>query len=69
MVRFVPQCLLKRRLMDRVIDVSRVSDLFPDGSGEDMVREMKAWLTEKKVRDLEPVSLFTEQLEKVSETQ
>jgi hypothetical protein len=26
---------------------------------------MKAWLAAKHIRDLEPVSLFTEQLEKV----
>jgi len=30
-----------------------------------MIKDMKKWLKEEKLLDLEPVSLFAEQLEKV----
>jgi hypothetical protein len=46
--------------MAKASDILRVPD--PDAR----VREAKAWLKSKGVRDFEPVSLFCDQLTKVS---
>lgn len=47
------------------LDISRASDLFPNGDAETQVKAAKDWLASKGVRDFEPVSLFSDQLEKV----
>jgi len=44
----------------------RASDIFPGENGDAKVKEIKAWLNTQGVRDFEPVSLFCEQLKKVS---
>ncbi|QRW17639.1 5'-3' exoribonuclease [Rhizoctonia solani] len=51
------------RLLDAK-DITRASDLFPNGDAENQAKAAKEWLASKGVRDLEPVSLFSEQLEK-----
>ncbi|QRV74976.1 5'-3' exoribonuclease [Ceratobasidium sp. AG-Ba] len=45
-------------------DITRASDLFPNDDPETKVKEAKEWLASKGVRDFEPVSLFSDQLEK-----
>ncbi|KAG8738505.1 hypothetical protein FRC12_016738 [Ceratobasidium sp. 428] len=47
-------------------DITRASDLFPNDDPEEKVKEAKEWLASKGVRNFEPVSLFSDQLEKVS---
>ena len=44
----------------------KAADVFKDVSNPDAkVKEAKAWLGDKGVRDFEPVSLFCDQLAKV----
>jgi hypothetical protein len=50
---------------DIVTDLTRASDLFPGGDTDNQVKAAKEWLSSKGVREFEPVSLFSEQLEKV----
>ncbi|KAG8762834.1 hypothetical protein FRC11_007551 [Ceratobasidium sp. 423] len=45
-------------------DMTRASDLFPDGDADAQAKAAKEWLASKGVKELEPVSLFSEQLEK-----
>ncbi|KAG8703633.1 hypothetical protein FRC08_002716 [Ceratobasidium sp. 394] len=45
-------------------DITRASDLFPNDDPEAKVKQAKEWLASKGVRDFEPVSLFSDQLEK-----
>ncbi|KAG9109509.1 hypothetical protein FRC07_008294, partial [Ceratobasidium sp. 392] len=45
-------------------DITRASDLFPNDDPEAKVKQAKDWLASKGVRDFEPVSLFSDQLEK-----
>ncbi|PCH42061.1 hypothetical protein WOLCODRAFT_73218 [Wolfiporia cocos MD-104 SS10] len=40
------------------------ADIFPGPDADNKVKEVKAWLTSKGVRDFEPVSLFCDQLKK-----
>lgn len=47
------------------LDLTSASDFFPDGNGAERLRELKAWLVEKGVRDFDKVPLYSEQLEKV----
>lgn len=41
------------------------SNMFKDHKADERVREIRAWLKTKGVLDLEPVSLFCDQLSKV----
>ncbi|KAG6331105.1 hypothetical protein ID866_7983 [Astraeus odoratus] len=50
-----------RILDDDGDDMARASDIFGDNA-DDRVREIKAWLKSKGVRDFDPVSLFSDQL-------
>jgi hypothetical protein len=43
----------------------KAGDLFPGLEPDKKVKEIKAWLAEKGVKDLEPVPLSTETFEKV----
>ncbi|KAG9097503.1 hypothetical protein FRC06_007481 [Ceratobasidium sp. 370] len=45
-------------------DITRASDLFPNDDPEVKVKQAKEWLASKGIRDFEPVSLFSDQLEK-----
>ncbi|KEP50583.1 putative exonuclease Kem1 [Rhizoctonia solani 123E] len=45
-------------------DITRASDLFPHGDAESQAKAAKEWLKSKGVQEFEPVSLFSEQLEK-----
>ncbi|CAE6424286.1 unnamed protein product [Rhizoctonia solani] len=45
-------------------DITRASDLFPNGDADSQAKAAKEWLASKGVRDFDPVSLFSEQLEK-----
>jgi hypothetical protein len=42
----------------------RASDAFPGSESDHKVREIKAWLKTRGVRDFEPVTLFSDQLTK-----
>lgn len=44
--------------------MARASDIFPGPDPDSRIREIKAWLKTKGVRDFEPVSLFCDQLGK-----
>lgn len=45
----------------------KAHDVFPNESDPDAkVKEVHSWLQKKGVRDFEPVSLFCDQLKKVS---
>ncbi|TFK27928.1 hypothetical protein FA15DRAFT_585426 [Coprinopsis marcescibilis] len=44
--------------------IARATDIFPNGDADARVKEIKAWLKAKGVRDLEAVSLFCDQLSK-----
>ena len=44
--------------------MTRADEIFPENS-DAKVKEVKAWLTSKGVRNFEPVSLFCDQLKKV----
>lgn len=44
--------------------MAKASEVFPDNS-DAKLKEVKAWLNSKGVRDLEAVSLFCDQLDKV----
>lgn len=46
--------------------MAKASDIFPDDKPDVKVREIKQWLNGKGVRDLEAVSLFCDQLDKVN---
>jgi hypothetical protein len=46
----------------------KAGDLFPGPEPDKKVKEIKAWLAEKGVKDLEPVPLSTETFEKVRST-
>ena len=43
--------------------MARAEDIFPDNSDQ-KVREIKGWLSSKGDKDLEPVSLYCDQLDK-----
>lgn len=43
----------------------RASDAFRQGNPDAKVKEIKAWLASKGVRDFEPVPLSADQLKKV----
>ena len=43
--------------------MARAEDIFPNNSDQ-KVREIKGWLSSKGVKDLEPVSLYCDQLDK-----
>ncbi|KAH7907684.1 exonuclease II [Hygrophoropsis aurantiaca] len=45
-------------------EMARATDVFRGGNAEARVKEVKAWLKEKGVKDFEPVSLFSDQLPK-----
>src|ERR1700722_2029968 len=44
----------------------RAVDAFPGKNSDSKVQEIKAWLKSKGVRDFEPVTLFSDQLTRVS---
>jgi hypothetical protein len=44
----------------------KASDAFPGSDPDLKIREIKAWLKSKGVRDFEPVTLFSDQIAKVS---
>ncbi|KAG2018391.1 exonuclease II [Coprinopsis cinerea AmutBmut pab1-1] len=44
--------------------IARATDIFPEAEADARVKEIKAWLKTKGVRDFEPVSLFCDQLSK-----
>lgn len=47
--------------------IAKAHDIFPEQADPDSkIREVRAWLKERGVLDLEPVSLFAEQLDGVS---
>ena len=52
-------------MMEHILEMARGSDIFSDEKPDAKVREVKTWLSNKGVRDLEPVSLFCDQLDKV----
>ena len=43
----------------------KASEAFPGSDSDGQVREIKAWLKSKGVKDFEPVSLYCDQLTKV----
>lgn len=48
------------------IDIVTSAELCPTAENPDqIIRDMKKWIKEEGFSDLEPVSLFAEQLEKV----
>lgn len=50
-----------------IVDLVTSAELCPTAENPDkVIKEMKKWLKEQDLIDLEPVSLFAEQLEKVS---
>lgn len=50
-----------------IIDLVTSAELCPTAENPDkVIKDMKKWLKEQDLIDLEPVSLFAEQLEKVS---
>jgi Exoribonuclease 1 Domain-3 len=51
-------------LISRMIDMARATDIF-DFHADAGVKEVKSWFKSKGVRDLEPVSLFSDSLAKV----
>jgi hypothetical protein len=46
--------------------MSRATDLFPGSDADAKVQAVKQWLKSQGVNDLEPVSLFCDQLDKAS---
>ena len=52
-------------MMEHILEMARGSDIFSDEKPDAKVREVKTWLSNKGVRDLEPVSIFCDQLDKV----
>lgn len=40
--------------------------MFPAENSDAKVKQIRTWLNGQDIRDLEPVSLFSEQLKKVS---
>ena len=56
-------------LMDNVtVAMARADDIFAPDIADAKVKEVKSWLQSKGVRSFEPVSLFCDQLKKVSST-
>lgn len=53
--------------MSSETDLTMAADFFPAENLDTRVHEIKAWIQEKGVRDFEQVSLFSDQLDKVSE--
>ncbi|KAF8318373.1 hypothetical protein DL93DRAFT_2054516 [Clavulina sp. PMI_390] len=51
-------------LDDRKDDMLRSSEIFREGNADAKVKEIKAWLASKGVKDFEPVPLATDQLKK-----
>lgn len=50
-----------------MVDIVTSSELCPTAENPDsVIKEMKKWLKAEGLVDMEPVSLFAEQLEKVS---
>ena len=49
--------------------MARASDIFPGSNPDAKVKEIKNWMKNKKVRDLEAVSLFCDQLDKETVSQ
>lgn len=50
-----------------IVDLVTSAELCPTAENPDkVIKDMKKWLKEQDLIDLEPVSLFAEQLEKVS---
>jgi len=47
--------------------MAKAFDVFPDAEADLKVQEVKSWLKSKGVRDFEPVSLFVDQLTKVTD--
>lgn len=45
--------------------MTKSADLFPGPDADAKVKAARAWLTERGTKDLEPVPLATETLEKV----
>jgi hypothetical protein len=46
--------------------MARADDLYDTADADTRVKEIRSWLNTKGVRDFEPVSLFSDQLDKVS---
>ncbi|PVF93617.1 hypothetical protein CPB86DRAFT_715030 [Serendipita vermifera] len=55
---------LFKKLDNRGDAMMKASDLFPGADADKKVKEIKAWLADKGVKDLEPVPLSTETFEK-----
>ena len=49
-----------------IVDMPSVEDVFTTEDPEAKLKEVRGWLAAKGVRDFEPVSLFCDQLDKVS---
>jgi 5'-3' exoribonuclease 1 len=47
--------------------MARATDIF-DSHADASVKEVKSWLKSKGIRDLEPVSLFSDNLAKVCQS-
>lgn len=47
-------------------DLTSAKDIFREGTAEKRLKELKAFLVEKGVRDFDKVPLYSEQLDKVS---
>lgn len=47
------------------LDLKQMHDIFPQDAMDAKMKEIKAWLKERKVDDLERVSLNADQLDKV----
>lgn len=47
-------------------DLQKASDYFEPSAAESRLKELKAWLVQKGVRDFDKVGLYSDQLEKVS---
>ena len=46
-------------------DLMRAADFFDSRSAESRLKELKAWIAQKGVRDFDKVPLYSDQLEKV----
>ena len=58
--------IVRQSLTNAFSAMVKAQDVFPDDDSDAKVKEVRSWLLSKGVRDFEPVSLFCDQLKKVS---
>lgn len=62
---FLPFCSHDYFAHQPPIAMTEVYDIWAGSDSDAQLREAKAWLKEQGVTDLEPVTLFSDQLDKV----